>query len=150
MTISRSTLLEFLRKHRYAVQSSVHPDGGPQSSVVGIAVSDTFEIVFDTLGESRKAQNLRRHPRIALVIGGLEVGEEQSVQFEGYADEPDGSERARLIELYLTVFPDGVERQSWSGLTYFKAIPEWLRYSDYSAAPPTIVEFDKAALDALR
>ncbi len=30
------------------------------------AVSDTLEIVFDTLSSSRKAPNLRRNPKVAL------------------------------------------------------------------------------------
>jgi hypothetical protein len=38
---------------------------------VGIAVTDRFEVVFDTLGSSRKARNLRANPSIALVLGGL-------------------------------------------------------------------------------
>src|SRR5207302_2159609 len=99
--ITRIALLEFLRSCRYAVQSSLHPSGAPQSAVVGIAVSDTFEIVFDTLATSRKGQNLRRRTEIAFVIGSLEGKDERTVQFEGRADEPTGAERARLTELYF-------------------------------------------------
>jgi hypothetical protein len=51
-------LLAFLRQHRVAVQASVSDAGGAQAAVVGIAVTDRFEIVFDTLSSSRKAQNL--------------------------------------------------------------------------------------------
>ena len=64
-------LLTFLRAHRYAVQASPSRDRGVQAAVVGIAVLDTFEIVFDTIVTSRKAHNLEADPRIALVIGGL-------------------------------------------------------------------------------
>jgi hypothetical protein len=135
-----------MRSNRYVVESSVHPGGSPQSAVVGVAVSDDFEIVFDTLDSSRKAQNLRRKPEIAIVFRGLMQDDERTVQYEGVTDEPTDAERARLIDLYLGVFPDGQARQTWTGLIYVRAKPTWLRYSDYSQDPPEIVEFDRAAL----
>jgi hypothetical protein len=148
--MTRAALLQFLRARRYAVQTSVAADGAPQAAVVGIAVSDAFEIVFDTIDTTRKAQNLRRDGRIAFVIGSLEPDAMQTVQYEGIADEPTGGERARMVDLYLTVFPDEVERHSWPGLTYFRVTPVWLRYSDYSCDPPLIVEFNRQDLADLR
>lgn len=139
-----------MRSRRYAVESSLHPNGAPQSATVGIAVSDEFEIVFDTLGTSRKGHNLRRRPDIAFVIGSLEGADERTVQYEGTADEPQGTERARLTELYFGVFPDGRERQKWPGLTHIRATPRWLRYSDYNIDPPVILEWDAAALRSLK
>ncbi len=132
------------------MQSSLHRSGAPQSAVVGIAVSDDFEIVFDTLTTSRKGQNLRRRAEIAFVFGSLEGNDQRTVQYEGRADEPTGAERARLTELYFAVFPDGRERQKWPGLTYIRATPTWLRYSDYNVDPPEIVALDGEALRALR
>jgi pyridoxamine 5'-phosphate oxidase-like protein len=148
--LTRAALLAFLRSHRYAVQSSTHPSGAPQSAVVGIAVSDSFEIVFDTPATSRKAQNLRHNSLIAFVIGGLVSNDERTVQYEGIADEPIGPDRTRLRDLYYTVFPDGQERLKWSGLKYIRAVPTWLRYSNYNQDPPEIREFDGAALQALK
>jgi pyridoxamine 5'-phosphate oxidase-like protein len=150
VNITRATLLTFLRSRRYAVQSSLHGGGAPQSAIVGVAVSDEFEIIFDTLGGSRKGQNLRHRPDIAFVFGSLEGADERTVQYEGTADEPQGAERERLTELYFGVFPDGRERQKWPGLTYFRATPQWLRYSDYNVDPPVILEWDAAALRRLK
>ncbi|HKV97280.1 MAG TPA: pyridoxamine 5'-phosphate oxidase family protein [Gammaproteobacteria bacterium] len=149
-SITRAALLAFLRSHRYAVQSSTHPTGTPQSAVVGIAVSDDFEIVFDTVDSSRKARNLRQRAAIAFVLGGLAPNDERTVQYEGVADEPNGAERARLTDLYLAVFPDGRQRQEWPGLIYVRAKPTWLRYSDYNQVPPQIIEFDRTALKELK
>lgn len=108
---------------------------------MGFAVSDRFEIIFDTLGSARKAQNLRENPRVALVIGGWVAGDERTAQYEGEADEPAGAERARITEIYYSVYPDGRERAKWPGLTYFRVKPHWIRYSDYNQASPEIVEF---------
>jgi hypothetical protein len=139
--MTRSELLQFMRGHSLAVQSSVSPSATPQAAVVGIVVTDDFEVFFDTLAVSRKMYNLRRNPRIAFVIGGLTHGDERTVQYEGVADEPEGAELERLKELYFIRFPDGRERQSWPGLVYVRARPTWIRYSDFNRAPPEIVEF---------
>ena len=139
-------LLAFMRTHRVAVQASVTPAAAPQAAVVGIAITDRFEVVFDTLGSSRKAHNLRANPSIALVMGGLMPGDECTVQYEGVADEPDGAERERLTEAYYGVYPDGRDRLSWPALTYFRVRPRWIRYSDFGQAPPLIAEFTAAQL----
>src|SRR5688572_25614268 len=116
----RSELLEFLRSHRYAVQASVSAAGRPQAAVVGIAVSDAFEIVFDTTDSSRKAGNLRMNPGVALVIGGTHDGDERTAQFEGIADVPSGAERDRILQLYFSRFPDGRERLAWPGVIHVR------------------------------
>ena len=105
--MTREALLEFMRSEKYAVQTSVSPDGGPQAAVVGIAVSDRFEIVFDTLASSRKASNLRANPAVAFVIGGTRDGDERTVQYEGTADEPTGAELERLPPCTTRGFPTG-------------------------------------------
>ena len=138
-----------MRAHRYAVQSSTAASGHPQSAVVGVAVSDSFEIVFDTVDSTRKSVNLRRDPRIAFVMGSMLPDAVWTIQFQGVADEPRGAERDRLVALYLTVFPDGVDRQQWPGLTYFRARPIWIRSSDWTTGAPEIVEFDEQALGRL-
>lgn len=140
--MTREALLDFMRSEKYAVQTSVSPGGLPQAAVVGIAVSDRFEIVFDTLESSRKAPNLRANPAIAFVIGGTREGDERTVQYEGRADEPDDAELERLLSLYYARFPDGRERRSWRGLIYVRVRPTWIRYSNFSLDPPEIVEFD--------
>jgi len=139
-------LLQFLRQHRLAVQASVSTAVASQAAVVGIAVTEQFEIVFDTLASTRKVQNLRRNPRLALVIGGLVGGDERTVQYEGIADEPFGVELERLKRVYYAAYPDGPSRLSWPGLTYIRVRPTWIRYSDYNVDPPLIVEFSAEQL----
>jgi general stress protein 26 len=141
-------LFSFLRSHRFAVEASLGNDA-PQAAVVGFAVSDRFEIVFDTLQSTRKATNLRRNPRIALVIGGSVPGDERTVQYEGIADEPAGEELQRLKTVYFAAFPDGPSRADWPGLIYFRVRPMWIRYSDYNQNPAEIVEFEGRSLAAL-
>jgi general stress protein 26 len=135
------TLLAFLREHRLAVQASVSANGAAQAAVVGIAVTDRFEIVFDTLDSTRKVKNLRRNPNVAFVIGGMTPGDERTAQCEGLADEPTGEELERLKQIYYGVFPEGPSRASWPGLIYVRVRPTWIRYSNYNVNPPEIIEF---------
>ena len=137
--MTRSELIRFVQRQRLGVVSSLASDGAPQSAVVGIATSEAGEIVFDTLGSSRKAGNLRRDPRASLVVW----ENERTVQLDGLADEPTGAERDRLREIYFATYPEGRERLAWPGLTHFRLVPSWARFSDFEASPlPLIVEFD--------
>jgi pyridoxine/pyridoxamine 5'-phosphate oxidase len=141
--VTRADLLHFLQRHRLGVLATVSPAGEPESAVVGIAVSDRFEIIFDTLENTRKCQNLRASPVIAFVIG---WDEEITVQLEGIADEPQGARLDRLKEIYFAVYPDGRARQAWKGIMYFCVRPRWVRYSDFNA-PLTIAEFTENDLN---
>lgn len=146
MSMTAAELLGFMRDHPLAVQASVSAAGSAQAAVVGIAVTDEFEIFFDTVEEARKVENLRRDPRIAFVIGGTALGDECTVQYEGISDEPRGDDLQRLKDVYFETFPDGRDRQAWPGITYIRARPTWIRYSDFSQGPPEIIDFNVTQL----
>ena len=133
-------MLTFLRSHRWAIEATASATQAPQAAIIGIAVTDALELVFDTLGSSRKAANLRANPRIALVIGGWNDLDARTVQYEGIADFPTGVELQRLQQLYFAVFPDGPTRLSWPGILYVRVKPKWMRYSDFRSALPAITE----------
>ena len=46
-------LLDFLRQYRLAVEASVSESGSPQAAVVGVAITDRFEMSFDTVVKGR-------------------------------------------------------------------------------------------------
>jgi general stress protein 26 len=139
--MNATRLLEFMREHRLAVEASVSQSGHAQAAVVGVAVTDRFEVVFDTMESTRKAENLRSNPKLAFVIGGMNAGDERTVQFEGIADEPSGIELERVKQAYYGAYPDGPSRLNWPGLIYVLVRPTWIRYSDYNKNPPQILEF---------
>jgi uncharacterized pyridoxamine 5'-phosphate oxidase family protein len=134
--VERREVVHFLRRYKLAVQATSTATG-PQAAVVGFAVSDELEIIFDTLESTRKYQNLRVNPRIALVIG---WDDDATVQLEGVADFPTGSELERIREIYFEPYPDGRERLAWPGIMHVRVRPNWLRYSDFTVDPPLIVE----------
>jgi general stress protein 26 len=137
----RAFLVDFIGCHPLAVEASSAPSGAPQAAVVGVVVTSELMLFFDTLTSSRKAENLRRDPRIAFVIG-WDLDEAQTVQYEGVADEPTGDELARLQEIYFARFPDGIERARMPDIAYFRVRPQWVRYSDFRGAAMSLVELD--------
>jgi len=148
--MSRTELLVFMRSHKYVVQASVSPNASAQAAVVGVAVTDAFEIVFDTIDSTRKAANLLRNPRVAFVIGGWTPGGERTIQYEGAVDRPQGAELERLKEVYYAAFPEGRNRLSWPGIVYLRARPTWIRYSDFNQDPALILELAPDQIEALR
>jgi len=143
--MNHAELLAFIRRHRLAVVAS-SAAGAPQAAVVGIAVTDELELVFDTLGDTRKARNLRRDGRAAVVIG---WDDEQTLQLEGDADEPAGETLTRLQRCYFQAFPDGPTRLSWPGITYFRIRPSWARFSDFRPDSSRVIELSAAQLAAM-
>ena len=135
MTLARDFLYDFIASKRYAVVSSEGPDGAPQSALVGIAVSDTLEIYFDSVDTTRKISNIRRNPKVSLVIG---WENEQTLQYEGIADEPRNEALAAVKAIYFRAWPDGPQRQAWKGITYCRVRPTWLRFSSY--VEPQLIE----------
>lgn len=145
MPITRPELVEFLRQVPLVTAASISADGAPQAALLGVAVGDDLEIVFDTLDTTRKFRNLCRDPRIALVFGkagGYTFGknDERTLQYEGIAEIPAGDDLKRAQALYFGLFPEGRDRLAWPHITYVRARPTWIRYSDYNVDPPAIGE----------
>jgi general stress protein 26 len=130
----KRTVLEYLRSQRLAVVSSTSASGAPQAALVGVAVTDALEIVFDTTSVTRKHANLSRDARAAVTFGGPG---EQTLQLEGHAhpvsldDERDSHYR----ETYYQAWPSGRDRLAWANLTYWRIVPVWMRFSDYEKGP---------------
>ena len=135
--MTRNELYAFMNAHRWAVQATVHPSGTPQAAVIGFAVTEELDLVFDTLKTSRKCRNLLKSPAMALVIGWDDA---QTLQIEGVADTPDGAALERLKSRYFEVFRDGRERERRKDITYLRVKPEWFRYSDFRVEPTKIIE----------
>ena len=141
--LTPTQLLSYMRAQPWAIEASVTPQGAPQAAVVGVAVTDRLELLFDTVTQSRKHQNLVKNPRVAFVIG---WEHERTVQYEGIAEIPTEAELPDVQAYYFDRFPDGPTRQTWPGLVYWRVRPTWIRYSNLNVNPPIIQEWDAAAI----
>lgn len=136
--MTQAQLYAFCKSHRYAVLSSIGLLGKPESALVGFACNAGLEIIFDTATTSRKYKNLVSDKRCSLVIG---WSGEQTLQYEGLAEEASGAYLREIQETYFAVWPGGRLRASWENITWFVIHPCWMRYSAYDQAPPFIQEF---------
>lgn len=137
-SLDQLAIYSFMKRYKYGVVSSVAANQAPQSALVGIAVTRDIEIIFDTVKSSRKYANLRTRPSCSFVVG---WGEEQTLQFEGVAFEPDPVQLKRYQEIYFATWPDGPSRMNWPGIAYFVIRPVWVRYCDYGLPSPLVEEF---------
>jgi hypothetical protein len=137
LRMTTAELFAFMSRCRLGVLGSVSPEGVPQSALVGIAVTENLEIVFDTLDTTRKFRNLMSNRRASFAIG---WEGEKTVQFEGEAFLPEREELERYKEIYFATWLDGPARQGWPGIAYFVVRPRWIRYSDFDQRPPVVEE----------
>ncbi len=136
--MTRADIYRFIAQQTLGVLGTISPAGKPQSALVGIAVTPECEIIFDTVKSSRKFQNLTANPLCSFEVGWTG---EITVQFEGEAHQPEGTELSRYQQMYFKRWPECLSHLSWPGITYFVVRPRWIRYSDFDQNPPFIQEF---------
>ena len=125
-------VFDIARRKRFVVVSTVDESGAPEAALMGFALTQANEVVFDTLSTSRKAVNLARNPKAALVIG---WDDNISLQIEGLARRPTGDDLASAKTAYFREWPDGRARENWPNIAYVVVRPKWIRYSNYSGVP---------------
>ena len=131
-------VFDIARRKRFLVVSTVNESGAPEAALMGFALTQANEVVFDTLSTSRKAVNLTRNAAAALVIG---WDDGVSLQIEGPARRPVGDDLASAKAAYFREWPDGRARENWPNIAYVVVKPKWIRYSNFAAAPPDVREF---------
>ena len=131
-------VFDIAKRKRFLVVSTVNESGAPEAALMGFAVTEENEIVFDTLASSRKVVNLADNPAAALVIG---WDDNTSLQIEGLARRPVGDDLASAKTAYFRQWPDGRARETWPDIAYVVVKPRWIRYSNYAAGPPVVEEF---------
>jgi len=138
MSSDPSDVIEFVKRHLYAVQASTAANGAPQAALV--VANDDLELFFDTFESTRKSANLDRDRRIAFVIGGG-AGDERTVQYEGVVDVPKGTDLERFQQQYFAAFPDSQRRRGIPGIRYYRVSPRWVRFSNFNLTPPLVEEY---------
>lgn len=128
MAITKQELYRFLQAKDSAVVATIGSDGSPQSARVYVVTTPELDLIFYTLQTNRKCLNLRRDPRLSAVIG---WDGQQTVQFEGIAEEVDEHGYADIKKVFLAAQPERGGMVDWPGLTFFRVKPVWIRFSDY-------------------
>ncbi len=101
--VDRDALLEFVRPRHKGTLVTTRKDGRPQMSPVSCGVDDEGRIVVSTYPERAKAVNLRRDPRVSILVHSDDWNDPY-VQVDGTAevlDMPDALEP--LVEYYRCI-----------------------------------------------
>lgn len=133
----KKIILDFIKKQRLAVISTVGIDSKPESAVLEFGETEKLEIIFDTFSTSRKYKNLQTNKNVSLVIG---WDENITVQYEGVAEEVRGKEAKEYQQIYWNKNPKAQRWESREDITYFKVMPKWIRYSDLRKDPWEVFE----------
>ena len=128
--------LDFLSAHDMAVIATCTVDRAPECALVAYAAKGAALIV-GTDEDTRKYENLRHLPRVALVIGWEGP---TTLQYEGEATELRGAAADEHAALLFTRHPEAAVFLSGPLARTFLVAPRWLRYTDYSGPIPAIFE----------
>lgn len=101
--VDRETLLEFLRPRHKGTLVTTRKDGRPQMSPVSCGVDDEGRVVVSTYPERAKAVNLRRDPRVSMLVHSDDWNDPY-VQVDGTAEVLDMPEALEpLVEYYRCI-----------------------------------------------
>ncbi len=136
-------VFKFISTNEFGVVSTISLDGlAPESAVVAISETDSFELVFGSFFDSRKNQNIAKNPSVSVVIG-WDNTNKTTIQFEGTALLAEGEERKFLAERHVAKNPDSKEFSDDPRQQYFRIVPKWVRYSNFSVDPQEVWELKR-------
>ena len=129
MNKQKTKILNFIKKQKVCVLSTVTKSHKPESAVIEFGETNNLEIVFDTITTYRKYKNLQHNPNVAVAIG---LDSDIIIQYEGKAIELVGTAAKKYKESYWKKNPKAQKWESCPGIKFFKIVPKWIRYSDLS------------------
>ncbi|WP_435735907.1 pyridoxamine 5'-phosphate oxidase family protein [Cellulosimicrobium sp. PMB13] len=130
-------LVAYVRAHGDGVVSTLGPDGAPQAAYLALTATDRGELVLDARATSRKVANVRRDPRVAVVVGGADG---TTLQAEGVADLPGGAERDRCAAAYAAAFPQFAASLADDGIVVARVTLTWARHGDFRGAAAVMTD----------
>ena len=139
---AKKKVLHFLKTQKLAVISTINSSQAtPESALIAYTEDKNLNLYFQTGRHTRKAQNLKKNPRVSLVVG-LALKDLITIQYEGQAfkitknDEIQTSKK-RFIEKDSPTTKEYLEHPT---SIFFKVTPTWIGYSDYSGGKPHVFE----------
>ena len=119
--MTKDFLYRFIKTKTLGVISTLSTNNKPESALIGLGVTESLEIIFDTVTTSRKYLNLIKNPFVAMVIG---WDNETTLQLEGVASELSKTGDEKYKEAYFETYPDGRQRaETWPDIVHFKITP---------------------------
>jgi PPOX class probable F420-dependent enzyme len=98
--VDRATLDDFVRPRHKGVLLTTRADGRPQASLVTMGLNADGHVVVSSYPERAKVHNVRRDPRVSMVVMSDEFGGEW-VQLDGTAEVVDLPEAVDALVEYF-------------------------------------------------
>lgn len=104
----------------------------PQAATVGYSADSEVKIMIATTSKTRKAMNLAKNNKVALVVG---FDGPKTVQLEGVAKKLSQQDYKKRVELHFQKVPGAKKFAGDDGQNYYLITPTWLRLTDYTKIP---------------
>lgn len=129
---------DYFHKCPLAVISTIdESQNNSTSALIAFAQNDDLELYFMTFVDSRKYVNLQNNQSVSLVIG----FDYTTVQYEGIACAlRETAIKEALYAFSLKETPCSSDFLNDPRARFFKIVPKWIRYSDYTICPAEIFE----------
>lgn len=137
----RKTILDYIKKEKVGVLSTVTPDGKPEAAVMAISQTDDLELIFQTPKSYRKYVNLKKNPSVAVAFG-WDMEEFITVQYEGIAKEAKGKEIDECRKIHVAKNPKSADYAYLADNKYFIIKPKWIRYWDFKTDEKFVLSFN--------
>lgn len=126
--------LDFLKDNVVAVIATASTDNIPEAATIYYVVDDEFNFYIRTDSDSRKVQNLRSNPQVALVVGTANMP--VTVQVQGKIAQVESGEEFNKRGLQLEEasnkgpYEAPLDNMKGTGWVIYKITPTWLRWLD--------------------
>ncbi len=137
----KQKILSVLRANKVAVLAThLDMESAPESAAVVFSESDDLEIFFGSDSNRRKNYNLKKNPKVSLVVG-WDFLEMKTLQIEGIAKIiSDTEEIERIQNIHYLKNTQSLSYKKNPIREYIKITPYWIRYSCVKHKPYEVWE----------
>lgn len=136
----KQKILTFFQTYNFGVISTNSKNGlAPESAVVAFSYTENLEIIFGSFITTRKNVNIKNNSKVSFVVG-WDNTNKTTIQVEGDAIVLEGEDRIKAQQEHCR---RNIESQKYindSRQQYFKIVPYWIRYSNFSFDPQEVWE----------
>lgn len=143
--ITKKEALKFLKEHRHVTIATVTENGLPEVATVYYGVDDQLNVYIPTGVRSRKFKNIKKNPRVALVVTNAE--QLTTLQMEGVASIELTTKKNHHV---IPILSDALSPGIWDSMKHiFDPIPpvikmkngllvilkvkiDWARWADFT------------------
>lgn len=127
-------ILDYIKSQRIGVLAVEMPDGSPHGATVHFAhTEDPLVFYFETHKKYKKAEALlgKEEVRATYVIGSDESNM-KTLQMDGVASVLKDEEWEVFKKVYIGKFYEKNEKVGSSEVLFFKFVPSWWRFTDWT------------------